>query len=71
MTSESIFAEAGPSPTVRLSTLREQIREQRFAALADAVREHQTATSHRSVPKRPGDHVLYRRLRAIEDASSS
>ena len=34
--------------------------------LAAAVREHQAVAGDRSVPKRPADHELYRRLDAIE-----
>jgi hypothetical protein len=40
-----------------------------FDALAAAVREHERATSSRSVPKRPGDHSLYRRLRGLNEPS--
>ena len=38
----------------------------RFVDLVEAVREHEGAASHRAVPKRPGDHRLYRRLDEIE-----
>ena len=34
--------------------------------LADAVREHEEITTRRTVPKRPADHELYRRLAEIE-----
>lgn len=37
----------------------------RFAALADAVREHQSRRSHTAIPARPEDVALYRRLRQI------
>jgi hypothetical protein len=40
-----------------------------FDALAAAIREHERATSSRSVPKRPGDHSLYRRLRGLSEPS--
>jgi hypothetical protein len=36
---------------------------QRLEALEEAIRLHEQATSHPAVPRRPGDHDLYRRLR--------
>jgi hypothetical protein len=38
----------------------------RFVDLMEAVRDHESAASNRAVPKRPGDHRLYRRLDEIE-----
>jgi hypothetical protein len=35
----------------------------RLEALEEAIRRHEEATSHPAVPRRPGDHELYRRLR--------
>jgi len=37
-----------------------------LARLAAAVREHESFSGGRAVPKRPADHELYRRLEAIE-----
>ena len=37
-----------------------------LSELADAVREHEEVTTRRTVPKRPADHELYRRLADIE-----
>jgi hypothetical protein len=37
------------------------------AHLVDAVREHEQIASRSTVPKRPADHSLYRRLAEIED----
>ena len=37
-----------------------------LSELADAVREHERTTARRTVPKRPADHQLYRRLAEIE-----
>ena len=34
--------------------------------LIEAVREHERTTARRTVPKRPADHQLYRRLAEIE-----
>jgi hypothetical protein len=41
----------------------------RFRLLARAVREHERASAHRAVPKRPRDHRLYRMLTELEDPS--
>ena len=41
--------------------LRDALR--RLEALEEAIRLHEEATSHPAVPRRPGDHDLYRRLR--------
>jgi hypothetical protein len=38
-----------------------------LAELADAVREHERIAARSTVPKRPVDHRLYRRLAEIED----
>ena len=40
----------------------------RFLELASAVRRHATSTSSPSVPRRPGDVVLYRRLVKLEES---
>ena len=40
----------------------------RFLELASAVRRHATSTSSLSVPKRPGDVALYRRLVELEES---
>jgi hypothetical protein len=45
---------------------RERGPEGDLIALAEAIRRHQSETSHRAVPKRPADHALYRRLEEIE-----
>jgi len=39
----------------------------RLKALEEAVRAHERSTSDGAVPKRPSDHVLYRRLRYAGD----
>jgi hypothetical protein len=39
---------------------------QRLEALEEAIRLHEEATGHPAVPRRPGDHDLYRRLREDE-----
>ena len=41
--------------------LRDALR--RLEALEQAIRMHEQATRHPAVPRRPGDHDLYRRLR--------
>jgi hypothetical protein len=38
----------------------------RFVALVEAVRFHESATSRPSVPRRPADHALYRSLDEIQ-----
>jgi hypothetical protein len=38
----------------------------RFVALVEAIRWHETATSRPSVPRRPADHVLYRKLDEVQ-----
>jgi hypothetical protein len=38
----------------------------RFDSLAAAVRAHRVVSTHGSVPMRPSDHALYRRLAEIE-----
>jgi len=40
---------------------------QRLQELEEAIRLHEQATGHPAVPRRPGDHQLYRRLRESED----
>lgn len=35
-------------------------------ALTDAIREHERDTRRGSVPRRPADHVLYRRLADLD-----
>ena len=40
--------------------------EQRYRALAGAVRSHEATSSHPAVPKRPADHALYAALTEIE-----
>jgi hypothetical protein len=37
-----------------------------LSELAEAVREHERITTRGTVPKRPADHQLYRRLTEIE-----
>ena len=37
-----------------------------LSELADAVRDHERTTTRMTVPKRPADHQLYRRLAEIE-----
>jgi hypothetical protein len=44
---------------------------QRLEALEEAIRLHEQATSHPAVPRRPGDHDLYRRLREDEQRPGS
>jgi len=44
---------------------------QRLEALEEAIRLHEQATSHPAVPRRPGDHDLYRRLREDEQRRDS
>jgi hypothetical protein len=44
---------------------------QRLEALEEAIRLHQQATSHPAVPRRPGDHDLYRRLSEGEQRPES
>ncbi len=39
--------------------------------LVEAIRRHQSQTSHPAVPKRPADHALYRRMGEIEGAAPS
>jgi hypothetical protein len=39
--------------------------------LEEAIRLHEQATSHPAVPRRPGDHDLYRRLREDEQRRDS
>jgi hypothetical protein len=36
----------------------------RLAELEEAVRSHEEAASSPAVPKRPGDHALYRRVKS-------
>jgi hypothetical protein len=43
----------------------DQVAEIRFAALAAAVREHESRRRHTAIPARPEDVALYRRLRQI------
>jgi hypothetical protein len=43
--------------------------ESRLLALVEAVRMHERTTSRRGVPKRPGDHDLYRCLESLERPS--
>jgi hypothetical protein len=38
----------------------------RFVALVDAIRSHESATSRPAVPRRPADHELYRSLDEIQ-----
>jgi hypothetical protein len=49
--------------------LRDALR--RLEALEEAIRLHEEATSHPAVPRRPGDHDLYRRLREDEQRPGS
>ena len=44
---------------------------QRLEALEEAIRLHEQATGHPAVPRRPGDHDLYRRLREDEQRPGS
>jgi hypothetical protein len=44
---------------------------QRLEALEEAIRLHEQATSRPAVPRRPGDHDLYRRLREDERRGDS
>ncbi len=44
---------------------------QRLEALEEAIRLLEQATSHPAVPRRPGDHDLYRRLREDEQRRDS
>jgi hypothetical protein len=37
-----------------------------FQVLARAVRAHELITAHHAVPRRPGDHALYRRLSELD-----
>jgi hypothetical protein len=43
----------------------------RLRALEEAIRLHERATSHPAVPRRPGDHALYRRLREQDGRAGS
>jgi hypothetical protein len=51
---------ATPHDNVSVETLN------RFVALVEAVRFHESATSRPSVPRRPADHALYRSLDEIQ-----
>jgi hypothetical protein len=42
----------------------------RFVALVDAIRSHDSATSRPAVPRRPADHELYRSLDEIQGLDS-
>jgi hypothetical protein len=44
---------------------------QRLEALERAIRLHEHATGHPAVPRRPGDHDLYRRLHENEERPGS
>ena len=46
--------------------MRARAAASELGELADAVREHEEITTRRTVPKRPADHELYRRLAEIE-----
>ena len=52
--------------TSRRPRLRQSDPGLSLARLAAAVREHESFSGGRAVPKRPADHELYRRLDAIE-----
>jgi hypothetical protein len=41
------------------------LAERRLAALASAIREHESRRRHQAVPARPEDLTLYRRLRQV------
>jgi hypothetical protein len=41
------------------------VAERRLAALAAAIRDHESRKRHTAVPARPEDLVLYRRLRQV------
>jgi hypothetical protein len=41
-----------------------------LAHLVEAVREHEQIASRSTVPKRPADHTLYRRLAEIEQSGA-
>ena len=43
----------------------------RLRALEEAILEHERATGHPAVPRRPGDHELYRRLRSGQHGGRS
>ena len=53
--------EAAPRVPPGEAGLRDSLR--RLRALEAAIRRHEEATSHPAVPRRPGDHELYRRMR--------
>lgn len=40
-------------------------RDERFSALAAAIRDHESTGRHHAMPARPQDLALYRRLRQI------
>ncbi|HYU61377.1 MAG TPA: hypothetical protein VEK39_11500 [Solirubrobacterales bacterium] len=42
-----------------------------LADLADAIRDHERTATQRTVPKRPADHALYRRLADVEESPSA
>jgi hypothetical protein len=62
-------ADASPHVPPGEAGLRDALR--RLEALERAIRLHQRATSHPAVPRRPGDHVLYQRLRESGESPGS
>ena len=56
---------ATPDDNVSVETLN------RFVALVEAVRFHESATSRPSVPRRPADHALYRTLDQLQGLAAA
>ena len=53
------------APDQGAESISKRPADQRFSALAAAVRDHEIRNRHAAMPARPQDLALYRRLRQI------